>query len=61
MNLPTQQHTHTQTHTHTQRTDLGCQKGLGEGWAANLRVSRCKPLYIDEVNKVLLYSTRNYI
>ena len=25
------------------------------------QVSRCKLLYIKEINKVLLYSTRNYI
>ena len=35
---------------------------VGEGWIGSLEVSRCKPLYEEWINnKVVLYSTGNYI
>ena len=33
---------------------------VGEGWIGSLDVSRCKPLYAERIDKVLLYSTGNY-
>ena len=55
MNLSTKQK---QTHRHREQT-CGCQGG-GMQWGTG--VSRCKPLYIGWINnKVLLYSTGNYI
>ena len=33
----------------------------GEGWEWEFGVSKCKLLYIEWKNKVLLYSTGNYI
>ena len=43
----------------------GCQGGgkVGEGWMdCEFRIRRCKPVYIGWINnKVLLYSTGNYI
>ena len=37
-------------------------KGVGGGMEWEVRVSRCKLLYIEGINnKVLLYSTENYI
>ena len=51
-----------QTHRHREQT-CGCQVGWGGGgmdW--ELGISRCKLLYIGWINnKVLLYSTGNYI
>ena len=59
MNLSTKQK---QTHRHREQT-CGCQGGGGGGgkdW--EFRISRCKLLYIGWIsNKVLLYSTGNYI
>ena len=53
-----------QTHRHREQT-CGCQ---GRGWGCwggkdwEFGVSRCKPLYTEWINnKVLLYSTGNYI
>ena len=40
----------------------GCQGGGGgEGKDGEFGISRCKLLYIGWINKVLLYSTENYI
>ena len=36
-------------------------KEVGGGMKWEIGVSRCKLLYIEWVNKVLLYSTENYI
>ena len=59
MNLSTKQK---QTHRHREQT-CGCQGGGGQGrkdW--EFGISRCKLLYIGWINnKVLLYSTGNYI
>ena len=57
MNLSTKQK---QTHRHREQT-YGCQWGGGRvDW--EFGVSRCKLLHIEWINnKVLLYSTRNYI
>ena len=52
-----------QTHRHREHT-CGCQGGGGcwEGKDWEFGVSRCKLLYIGWINnKVLLYSTGNYI
>ena len=61
MNLYTKQK---QTHRHSKQT-CGCQGGEEVGVGGMDRefgVSRCKLLYIGWINnKVLLYSTRNYI
>ena len=58
MNLSTKQN---QTHRHREQT-CGCQGG---GWGRmdwEFGVSRCKLLYREWINnKVLLYSTGNYI
>ena len=59
MNLSMKQE---QTHRHREQSG-GCQGGRVKGglvWEAG--VSRCKLLYIEWINnKVLLYSTENYI
>ena len=58
MNLSTAQK---QTHRHREQT-CGCQgwDGGGKDWEFGVR--RCKLLYIEWIhNKVLLYSTGNYI
>ena len=56
MNLFTKQK---QTHRHREQT-CGCQVGRGMDW--EFGVSRCKLLYTEWINnKVLLYSTGNYI
>ena len=58
MNLPMKQK---QTHRHREQT-CGCQVGWGWGgmhW--EFVVSRCKLLHIEWMDKVLLYSTGNYI
>ena len=57
MNLSTKQK---QTHRHREQT-CGCQGGGGVGdW--ELGISRYKLVYIEWINnKVLLYSTGNYI
>ena len=49
-----------QKHTHRQREQTcGCQWGVGR---EGLGISRCKLFYIGWINnKVLLYSTGNYI
>ena len=58
MNLSTKQK---QTHRHREQT-CGCQGGGGGGLDPAFGVSRCKLLYIGWINnKVLLYSTGNYI
>ena len=52
-----------QKHTHREQT-CGWQGGgeVGEGWTGSLRLVDGKPLHIEWVdNKVLLYSTENYI
>ena len=51
-----------QTHGHREQTG-GCQGGGGWGGTEwEVGVSRCKLLYIECINnKVLLYSTENYI
>ena len=49
--------------THREQT-CGCQRGGGNGRGKDWEfgVSRCKLLYIERINnKVLLYSTGNYI
>ena len=57
MNLSTKQK---QTHRHREET-RGCQGGEADmDW--EFGVSRCKVLHIERMdNKVLLYSTGNYI
>ena len=59
MNLPMKQK---QTHRHREQT-CGCQGvGGGGGMEWEFGISRCKLLYIGWINnKVLLYSTGNYI
>ena len=58
MNLPTKQK---QTHRQREQT-CGCQGGGGGEVNWEVGVSRCKLLYIEWINnKVLPYSTRNYI
>ena len=57
MNISTKQ-----KQTHRQITDLWLPRGWGRGgidW--EFGVSRYKLLYIEWINKVLLYSTGNYI
>ena len=57
MNISTKQK---QTYRHREQT-CGCQ-GVGWGRHWEIRVSRCKLVYIEWINnKVLLYSTGNYI
>ena len=54
----------TETDSQTQRTDLWLPRGRGVegGMDWEFGVSRCKLLYIEWINnKVLLYSTGNYI
>ena len=36
-------------------------EGVGGGMEWEVGVSRCKLLYMEWINKVLLYSTENYI
>ena len=53
-----------QKQTRRERTDvwLPCEKGLGGGVDWEFGVSRCKQFYIGWINnKILLYSTGNYI
>ena len=53
----------TETDRHGEQT-CGCHGGgeLGEGWSWESGINRCKLLYIKWINnKVLLYSTRNYL
>ena len=59
MNLSTEQK---QTLKLTEQT-CGCPGGGGwAGWCGwEVGVSRCKLLYMEWINKVLLYSTDNYI
>ena len=58
MNLFTKQR---QTHRHRKRV-VSMGKGHGEGNDGEFWISRCKLLYIEWIkNKVLLYSTGNYI
>ena len=35
-------------------------KGVGGGMEGEIRVSRCKLLYVGCIDKILLYSTENY-
>ena len=53
----------TETDSQTQRTDLWLPTGrVGEGMEWEFGISRCKLLYKELINnKVLLYSTGNYI
>ena len=52
-----------QKQTHRHRTDLWLPRGKGRGrekdWES--RISRCKLLHMQWVNKVLRYSTGNFI
>ena len=59
MNLPMKQK---QTHRHKEQP-CGCQGGGGgRGMDWEFGISRCKLLYTEWINnKVLLYSTGNYI
>ena len=54
--------TQKQTHRHREQT-CGCQEGGGgEGMDWEFGIGRCKVFYIEQINnKVLLYSTGNYI
>ena len=51
----------TETESQTQRTDYGGQDGggVGEEWIGSLGVADA--IYIEQINKVLLYRTGNYI
>ena len=50
-----------QAHRHTEQT-CGCPSGERGGKDWEFGISRCKLLYIEWINnKVLLYSTGNYI
>ena len=50
-----------QNHRHREQTG-GCQgEGIGGGMEWEVGVSRCNLLYMEWINKVLLYSTENYI
>ena len=52
----------TETDSQTWRTDLWLPRGRGEGLDWEFGTSRCKLLYIEWINNmVLLYSTGNYI
>ena len=58
MNFSTKQK---QTHRHTEQT-CGCKEGVGGGMHWEFGISRYKLLYIGWINnKVLLYSTGNYV
>ena len=47
---------------HIWRTDVAKRQGHGGRMDCEFRISRCKMLYIEWINnKVLLYSTENYI
>ena len=48
------------THRHRQQI-CGCQLRGGEELNCKFGISRCKLLYIEQINKVLLYSPENYI
>ena len=57
MNLPTEQ-----KQTHRQREQTYCQGvGVGKGWTGNLELADATVTYEWINNKVLLYSTGNYI
>ena len=44
------------------KQSCSCQGGGGWGWVEwEIQVSRCELLYTEWINKVLLYSTENYI
>ena len=59
MNLSMEQK---QTHRHREQTSHAKGEGLGEGMDRESGMSRCKLVYIGWINnKVLLYSTGNYI
>ena len=50
-----------QQRNHRHREQIrGCQVGGGEG-GMDFGISRCPLVYIGWINKVLLYSTENYI
>ena len=52
----------TETNSQTYRTDLWLPRRAGGGMDWEVGISRCKLLYIGQINnKVLLYSTGNYI
>ena len=59
MNLSTKQK---QTHRHGEQT-CGCQGGgKGVGWNWKFGINKCKLLHLKWIdNKVLLFSTGNYI
>ena len=50
-----------QTHRHGEQTCGYNSKGTGRGMEWEVGVSRSKLLYMEEINKILLYSTENYI
>ena len=51
-----------QKQTHRRKEQTCVAKGCGGGMDWAFGMSRCKPLYIESINnKVLLYSTGNYI
>ena len=52
-----------ETGLQTKRTDVAAKGEKGQGKMAWIfGVSKCKPVYIEQINnKVLLYSTGNYI
>ena len=50
-----------QIHRHREQT-FGCQVGLGAGWTGSLGLADANYyIYVEWINKVLLYSTGNYI
>ena len=53
----------TETDSQTQRIDLWLPTGRGSriGMKWEFGISRCKLVYTEWINKVLLYSTGNYI
>ena len=57
MNLPIRQK---QTHRHREQT-CGCQEEREGGMDREFRDSRCKLLHLEWINKILPYSTGNYI
>ena len=52
---------HKQTHRHREQT-CGCQAGMEEGqWIGSLGLSDTNYLHVERINKILLYSTGNFI
>ena len=53
---------HKQNQGHREQTVATNREGYGEGMEWEVEVSRCKLLYREWINnKVLLYSTENYL